>query len=502
MSNQFYTGVINIITKEDADEDSSIAVTGGSLHTRSLEAKSAFGKGDFKVGGAVKTFEEDGWNFHAIDEVGYAGETRYGEENYGAFGFGNYKNLKMNALFVKTKQDNWGNRTLWEAVPNAADIERKFLDVGYEHPFSETWKVQLNATYNDNDWQVGLPAGPSHAKAEDWLLEMTHFISGDKFNWLVGGTVYLLNGEIKTQTGTNPTVFYANVEEYEDTWYSLYGQVDYRYSDTLRWFLGGQMIKASGNQKFVPRLGIIYNLTSESGVKLLYSQAFRTPFRAETAIETLGVLFGNPNLRPETVTTLDLQWFYNTKDYQLSATYFNSVQQDLIRRKPDPTSQANIHVNDGEIKYQGVELQAKWVYQRKLLVNSSLSYQINEDDAGQKNYTAMPNWMAKIGVSYDFNADLSVGLYNSFFSSSHDVITKFPNRQVVNPKPEAFNLMTFNVNVNLQKWLATKRPVLFKGYVYNVLDAEVYTPEYNRGKINSFPDRQGRGVYLRVEYNF
>ncbi len=362
--------------------------------------------------------------------------------------------------------------------------------------------MQLNATYNDNDWQVRLPAGPSHGKAEDWLLEMTHVISGDKFNWLVGGTAHLLSGEIKTQTGVNPTVFYADVEEYEDTWYSLYGQVDYRYSDTLRWFLGGQMIKASGNQKFVPRLGIIYNLTPESGIKLLYSQAFRTPFRAETDIKTPDVLFGNPNLRPETVTTLDLQWFYNTKDYQLSATYFNSVQQDLIVRKPDPTSTANIHTNDGKIKYQGAELQAKWVFQRKWLINSSLSYQINEDDTGQKNYTAMPNWMAKIGVSYDFNADLSVGLYNSFFSSSHDIIAKFPDRQVVNPKPKAFNLMTFNVNMNLQKWLATKRPILLKGYVYNVLDTEVYTTEYNRGKVNSFPDRQGRGIYLRVEYNF
>jgi hypothetical protein len=57
---------------------------------------------------------EDGWNFHAMDEAGHAGHIQYGEENYGAFGFGNYKNLKVNALFAKTKQDNWGNRTLWK----------------------------------------------------------------------------------------------------------------------------------------------------------------------------------------------------------------------------------------------------------------------------------------------------------------------------------------------------------------------------------------------------
>ncbi len=123
-----YTGVINIITKEDGD--SSIAVTGGSLQTQALEAKTAFGKGDFKGGGAVKTFKEDGWNFHAVDEAGRAGETQYGKENYGAFGFGNYNNLKVNALLAKTQQDNWGNRTLWEAVPNAIDAERKFLDLG------------------------------------------------------------------------------------------------------------------------------------------------------------------------------------------------------------------------------------------------------------------------------------------------------------------------------------------------------------------------------------
>jgi outer membrane receptor protein involved in Fe transport len=72
----------------------------------------------------------------------------------------------------------------------------------------------------------------------------------------------------------------------------------------------------------------------------------------------------------------------------------------------------------------------------------------------------------------------------------------------VNPEPDAFNLMTFNVNFNLQKWLTTKHPVRLNGYVYNVLDEDIYTPEYNRGKINSFPDRQGRGVYLGVQYDF
>ena len=315
------------------------------------------------------------------------------------------------------------------------------------------------------------------------MLELTNTFEGDKINWLFGGTVYSMSGESWSENLTTSAVISTQIEKYRETWYSLYGQAEYQYSDNLQFFAGGQMIKVTAiAEKFVPRVGAIYQFTPEFGIKALYSEAFRAASHFESKFNFPPIVSGNPNLTPETVTTLDLQLFYHTSDYQLAATYFNSSQQDLVLIRPSgkPNSTISSFVNEDKIDFEGFELEAKVISWDDLLVVASLTYQINENYAGQENFTTVPNFMAKFGISYDFNYWFSAGLFNNYFSKGHDVSVKFPGTKYVNPEPDAFNLMTLNFNVNLGNWLNMDNTFMLTGYIYNLLDEDIYAPEFNR----------------------
>jgi len=495
-----YAGVINVITK--AETNTRIAVKAGSFNAKATEASTMFDQGDLKLVAGLKTFKEDGWRFEAKDEAGKPGSTLFGEDNMGAYVNAQYRNVTLSAFLAKSTENRWGTVPVWEGREKLVKMDRALIDLGYEHKFSDTWRTQLNATLNyafvdSNYTKTDL----LELYSNDTLVEMTHFVDSGKWKWLFGGVANLMSGHMK-QYDSNHKLLSALVADNRKTWYSGYVQGDYQLSDALRLVLGGQVIKAEQvDSKWVPRLGVVYQISSQTGMKALYGQAYRSAFQVETAVNAT-TLKGNPALAPETVATLDLQLFHNTKDYQLSATYFQSEQQNLITRIPSANtavSLQDIYVNRGEMSFQGLELQSQFVPTSRLLVNASLTYQTNESE-GKEDFSMVPNWMGKLGISYEFDKGSSIGLFNNWFSDGHDVALKYPNTKHINPEPDAYNLMTLNLNLNLKRW--TGLPITLDTYVYNVLDEDIYAPEFGRSRINSLPAKQGRGIYVGFQYKF
>ena len=85
---------------------------------------------------------------------------------------------------------------------------------------------------------------------------------------------------------------------------------------------------------FVGRLGAVVTMTKNFGAKLLYSEAFRQP----SVVETDLVRFdegdysqeGNPDLRPEEISTTDLQIYYGNDRVNAAVTLFDSRQSNVI----------------------------------------------------------------------------------------------------------------------------------------------------------------------------
>jgi len=107
--------------------------------------------------------------------------------------------------------------------------------------------------------------------------------------------------------------------------------------------------------------------------------------------------------------------------------------------------------------------------------------------------------MLKLGAAYTWDWGSAAIFYTHFGTPP---LVESP--LVVNPEPEAMDLVSVNVRLDVSEWIGLKKGqsfVTLRGE--NLLDEEVYAPTLTYiGVPNSFPYGAGRTVYLGVEVNF
>jgi len=498
-----FTGVINVITKTKFDSDQpttvQLSATTGALGTRMAEGYVAHQQGEFKWVGSARMFRETGWNFRAVDMEGVTDSENYSERNAGVYGYGEYKNWKLNLAWLKDDQENWGEIPAWSWHSPGTEHTRIFADLGYSHEFSPNWRLEANFTYNGRQTYFSSIFGRADESNKDSLLELTNYWQQDKFSWLVGGTVYRLSGGAFKLLPEDANHAYY-VPSYHNFLYTLYTQADYQLTEQTKLVVGGQAVKPDQlDWSIVPRLGVTHRVSDHLSLKALYSQAYRAASQFEKSAFVPSIIVGNPALQPETVTTFDLQLLYHTTTSELTLTYFNSRQEDLV------TQLMASYANQAEMRFQGLELEGQLMPIDDLYLVSSLTYQTNKNGDGKKYYSVAPTWTAKLGLNYEFTPNFSLGLFDSYFSKGHEANIRFEAPvQYFNPDPKAFHLMTMNVDLKLNRLLgwSNQSSVALNAYLYNVLDEDIYTPESVLGVINTFPSRQGRGGYIGIKYNY
>lgn len=156
-----------------------------------------------------------------------------------------------------------------------------------------------------------------------------------------------------------------------------------------------------------PRLALVWETRHDLTTKLLYGRAFRAPSWAETRNINNPVSLGNPNLRPETINTVELAFDYRPIDkLRLGLNVFNYWWSDIIRFVPDSGSTTITAQNSGQQTGHGLELEADWRIAEGLTVLGNYSYQHSVDetthhDAGyaphhkvylRGDWEFLPNW--------------------------------------------------------------------------------------------------------------
>lgn len=156
-----------------------------------------------------------------------------------------------------------------------------------------------------------------------------------------------------------------------------------------------------------PRLALVWETRHDLTTKLLYGRAFRAPSWAETRNINNPVSLGNPNLRPETINTVELAFDYRPIDkLRLGLNVFNYWWSDIIRFVPDSGSTTITAQNSGQQTGHGLELEADWRIAEGLTVLGNYSYQHSIDetthhDAGyaphhkvylRGDWEFLPNW--------------------------------------------------------------------------------------------------------------
>jgi outer membrane receptor for ferrienterochelin and colicins len=484
-----FTGVINIISKKTSDvEGKQVSVGYGSFGTRQVSATygGSFLDGELEVIVSGKATNDEGDNLRFTDSNGTSGFLNREADNHGTFAQVRYGGLTVMGFDGYESLEGLPNSVTFPTL-DRAKTRRRFIDAGYEQPLGSGWNANFNITHNIHE-----DADESQLQwARDTLFEVS--ASGplwDDVHLLVGGASD--NHEVRLDVDTADS----------DTWYSAYAQTDFKATDWLKFVLGIQMNKPKGSDRdFSPRAGVIVTPHPNWGAKLLYGEAFRSPFAAERAVNAPPAIVGNPDLEPETIQTTDLQFFYNDQTYQAALTLYRSIQDNtIVREGVGPATFAN----GGKIDYKGIEFEGDITINDQWAVNGSVSWQGGEDSAGNNDVGLVPHYMAKIGVSYQSDHGYDVGVHNSYFSAAARLEESRSGVAVNNPSAGSFNWLTLNMNVDVNQvmGLYTIPDTTFTLHGSNLLNEDVFFPETARGVVNTTPQRSGRAIfgYLTVKF--
>jgi outer membrane receptor protein involved in Fe transport len=498
-----FNGVINVVTKNPDCPTMYVSTLAGSYGWQSYSV--AAGNGHQRQGGyAGATYSrQEGWPFSATEDLAApppldSATTPWGEDNFGFFAMYRNGNWTANVFAANATEETLG--PLGSFPSNRLHDQRVFCDVGHVLELDECQKIQTNFTYNYSGFHIpsalAVPGGPDHLfkpHSQSFLAEQTYFASlTDDLDFLVGGLFDIHTGQAFT-----PSLGIQWIPAFTEIWYGVYAQMEYQAYNWLK-LVGGMQANLPGEIKsgIVPRAGVIASLSKDWTAKFLYGQAFRSPYQLERSIAVPGVLFGNPDLVPETIQTFDVQLAYHTEHFRFAATYFHSDYDDIVTRVGFPQSYENF----GSMTFDGFELENEWEITKRWRWLGSLTYQDNVRD-GVHNTTGVPNWMAKMGIAYhDPCSGWTVGLFDSFFGDQTVPATALE----VNPDPEPYHLVSLNILLDLNRRLQLKtcRKMQLQFLVQNLLDQDIHHIEFERELINSLPAGPGRTFYggFTMEY--
>lgn len=188
----------------------------------------------------------------------------------------------------------------------------------------------------------------------------------------------------------------------------------------------GQGADYSINQsfaKFLPSLGVKYQLTTEQSVFANVARNFKAPGNfvyqglltggAFVGGQLVGATLRQPKADPETSTNLDIGYRYAGERLTFSGSVYNIDFKNRLATQFDPTQGLTVDLNVGDASVRGFEAEAGWrlaqfwrlygsvTYTRsKMKNNLQVGANQFEQTAG-KEFPDAPRWMAGAALQYD-----------------------------------------------------------------------------------------------------
>lgn len=332
-------------------------------------------------------------------------------------------NLYLGDLTWQSSQlvPNWdlSARLSYQYLDN--DIRFVVFPPGANLPIGEDGNINLTSP-NRVTFPAGVIATPS-GTSETSGIELTGLSSGFLDHRLRLGTGYkyhtfetsesknfgpgVINGTEETVGGTltdvTDTNFVYAPDKTRHLWY-LSLQDEWQVAPDWELTSGIRYDRYSDFGDTVnPRLALVwatrYNLTS----KILYGRAFRAPSFSELYAINNPSVQGNPDLKPETIDTIELSFDYRpTFDLQTILTLFAYRAEDLIDFVPDdrlnPSRKTAQNARDQE--GYGLEMEVLWQATDNLLVGGNYAWQHSQDadsrqripDAPSQQLLLMADW--------------------------------------------------------------------------------------------------------------
>jgi len=328
-----YQGVFNIITNKAANDgwQAQQKLTLGSFDTQLFDASYRYRQNDLEIGLNILLSDVKGWDAKTFDPVALQTYSRKAfqkeqtvhlELTYNGFTFSHYN----------SKQERFAN--YWDApeanyIPWSKVHPVELTNLSYEFKLNQNWRLESHFTWNKKvmEWD-------SEDVADDIIIIKSP-LESRLFEFNLFGQLSERRTFIAGLTHETRIIYdAATIPDANEKYASLYFKYQEQLTNSLSYSLGGQYVTsldlwgdASNQSDFVPRLGLVYDINHNWSIKLLHGQAYRHPTAGERSIETPEIQKGTPDLKPETVTSSEIQLFYQTKGKLFTLTYYQNEEK-------------------------------------------------------------------------------------------------------------------------------------------------------------------------------
>jgi outer membrane receptor for ferrienterochelin and colicin len=489
-----FSAVINVITKKATATGigaAGLVGTDGKTAGYDPSGTATLNAGDLNILVSGRYLQQPTWQYNylfrntptsAIESLPIHGP----DKGSGAYLDANYKELRLMAAFA-----NWNYWYELKGNVSNGTWTKGFANLGYSHKFASRWKSDINFGFTNSllDFSNNRPFVKRNSS--EFVAEWTNFVDiADNAKIVIGG---LFNSRSGKETSTSPAL--ATTADARQLGFQSYAQMDYRPWRPLK-LIGGVQVNKVGSLDVdaVPRVGLIVSPVTWLNMKGLFSTAYRAPAIDELFLQDPN-LHGNPNLKPEKVSTVDAGVSYQGERLALGVSYFYSKQIDIIRPAVAPgatgTNALQIYSNTSGVEIQGGEVEAKAYVIRSVYLTASGLYQRSVNDAGTVGVTPIPSLSAKAGVSY-----MSDGLNLSVFDIFEGAYAS-GFEHTLNPAPGVHNDLNVHGTFDINRFfrLRFQPDVTLLLQINNLLDDKYYIPEWGGTVHDAVPGTLGRVVY-------
>ncbi len=259
-----------------------------------------------------------------------------------------------------------------------------------------------------------------------------------------------------------------------------------------------------------PRAGLVYAPTESLYFKVLYGRAFRAPSFSELYFRNNPAGFGNENMTPETITTLEALIGYNfTKNIRSNITFFNVAGNDLIQFRD------KVYQNVGQMESDGIEGEVKILFDKQKYAYFNFTWQNVKDTThqtivseGGQIYTqsdffpgSVAEFYGNIGMNYDISEKIIANLWINYMGEKKRSEEKIWNSETPTLKDTRDPLKDrtlFNATLTFKNFI---KGVEFQFSGFNLLDEDYCDPDPDGTVYYDMP-QPGRTFTGRVSYSF
>ena len=210
-----------------------------------------------------------------------------------------------------------------------------------------------------------------------------------------------------------------------------------------------------------PKVGVVYGIDTHTRMKFNFGKGYKAPSISELYLNMfhttpMGVLniIGNPSLKPETSTSLDVALEAERGKTFGKASYYHTRVSNLIdshRIQSDVVgvSQRHQYYNVGKAKIQGIELSLGHKLTDRFMVKGTYNLVDAKDMSTNERLSNRPRSVSTLQLIYDDHKSngYSAVLWNSF---THKYgFEEARNRGTSSYNEYSFNTLNFSVN---KKW--------------------------------------------------